>query len=360
MTYFDKMYNVSDIIFLVHISENYANDVMYFMSKSLCDVSADLQGDDFIYYNEIYYIIEENELKRKLSYLERGILAEGVFYFRDCLCYRICKNNTLFIKDSLNEWVIEYKSSTDFIVYVSDQNPNYPIYLLRFMRSLVQGIYADKGFVVMHSAAVSIGNRGMMIIGEKGSGKTTLLIHFLNCCADIISNDRTLVDRKRNLLSFSQPLRIGSGTFEHTKKMVTYLESNSLYRKQGDMRQIDFKYLVTMDEICKIFNVKYIRKEKLDCILVPEIQIGENLLEIRYLDEKEKEKIFEEVCFTPIDESYRSEWIYKPSTDFFFKIESRKIIWNELKKLDFIKIVYGTEVSSSILVNKILEAIIKG
>ena len=54
MTYFDKMYNVSDIIFLVHISENYANDVMYFMSKSLCNVSADSQGDDFIYYNEIY------------------------------------------------------------------------------------------------------------------------------------------------------------------------------------------------------------------------------------------------------------------------------------------------------------------
>ena len=68
------------------------------------------------------------------------------------------------------------------------------IAFMRVVRELAVNRAQRRGGLVLHAAALAVGDRGIVITGPKGAGKTSLLIHVLRArCARYVSNDRVVV-----------------------------------------------------------------------------------------------------------------------------------------------------------------------
>jgi hypothetical protein len=66
--------------------------------------------------------------------------------------------------------------------------------LMRVVRELGMNRAQRRGGLLLHAAAVAVGDRGIVITGPKGAGKTSLLIHALRArSARYVSNDRVVV-----------------------------------------------------------------------------------------------------------------------------------------------------------------------
>jgi hypothetical protein len=73
-------------------------------------------------------------------------------------------------------------------------NPHSRTALMRVVRELAMNrSWRDRG-MFLHAAAIAVGERGMLIAGEKRAGKTSLLLHLLRAtAAEYVSNDRVLL-----------------------------------------------------------------------------------------------------------------------------------------------------------------------
>ena len=68
------------------------------------------------------------------------------------------------------------------------------IALMRIVRELSMNRAQRRGGLLLHAAAMAVGDRGIVITGPKGAGKTSLLIHALRArSARYVSNDRVVV-----------------------------------------------------------------------------------------------------------------------------------------------------------------------
>ena len=68
------------------------------------------------------------------------------------------------------------------------------IALMRILRELGINRAQRRGGLLLHAAAMAVGDRGIVITGPKGAGKTSLLIHALRArSARYVSNDRVVV-----------------------------------------------------------------------------------------------------------------------------------------------------------------------
>lgn len=340
---------VSNIRFNVSISEKYYDSVCQYMHKSIG--SGLLCGD--VFDKKIYYIVSDSEYGIVCKMLDNCSLYEKVEYFKDSYCYRFYFQEQIWIKEENADWIIKIHNQKIYI-YVLETNDLYNIYLLRILRSIAYGFNEDKGMILLHAAAVQYAEKGIVIIGEKGSGKTTTLINFIMCNANIISNDRVFVDDKMEIVGFPQALRIGVGSFENAKNIRKYFQNKDFYRSQTDINNATFKYLITVDEICTIFNNMVLVKQNLDWVIVPQIQIDSEECHLECIDEEKKKKeIFDKICFTPIDESFRYDWIYSRKCTIENIIQKRKEIWNIFKNKKFIKVRYGTLNKPAFVVDEI-------
>lgn len=341
-------YNISNVRFDVEISKKYFNIISEYMLKNnVTDLSTAKQLFD----KKIYYIVDNNMFAKKIDLQVNCNLCEIKEYFKNSFCYRYYINNSIYIFEENKEWIIEITGS-DYIVYVKSDNPLLEVYLLRFLRSIAYGINEDKNMVLMHGAALSYFNKGVVILGKKGAGKTTLLVDFLKMGSDIISNDRLFITGDLSIISFPQTLRVGVGTFNNEEKITQYFNEKHFFRMQ-DKNSSNFKYLIVFNEIQSIFGSKYINSQCLNYIIIPEIQIGKDCVEIIHLSESEKKDILENVCFTPIDESFRYDWIYSSKLSIFDKISNRNKILHELMNVPFIKVKYGTGTDAKQIIEQI-------
>lgn len=209
--------------------------------------------------------------------------------------------------------------------------------------------------LLLHGAAVSYKNKGIIILGQKGSGKTSLLMRFVGNKSELISNDRVFINKDLDIISFPQAIRVGTGTFQKENKLFDYFADNLFYREQDDIKNDEFKYLITMAEISCIYNTVSIMKHSLDYVVIPNVQIGSSECGIELITEEAmKKQVFDEICFTPIDESFRYCWIYSPKLSIDEKCDNRKIVWEKLKNKTFIKVSYGTELESKEIIDKIM------
>lgn len=66
--------------------------------------------------------------------------------------------------------------------------------LMRVVRELAMAEERRHGGLVLHAAAVLVGERVDLIAGPKGAGKTTLLVHLLRAAGTrFVANDRVAI-----------------------------------------------------------------------------------------------------------------------------------------------------------------------
>lgn len=329
---------ISNIRFSVSINENYYDSVCQYIHKS---IGSELLCNN-VFEKKIFYLVSNFEYNTACKMIDNCNLYEKVEYFKNSYCYQFYFQEQIWIKEENADWIIKIDDKK-MCIYVSETNDMYNIYLLRILRSIAYGINEDKGMILLHAAAVQYDEKGIVIIGEKGSGKTTMLINFIMSNANFISNDRVFINDKMEIISFPQALRIGVGSFENAKNMKRYYQNRDFYRRQANINSTTFKYLITIDEICTIFDSMALMKGNLDWVVVPQIQIDSEECHLECItEEKKKKEIFDKICFTPIDESFRYEWIYSRKCTIENIIQKRKDIWNIFKNKKFITVRYGT------------------
>jgi hypothetical protein len=88
---------------------------------------------------------------------------------------------------------VTYASRT-VTVLTEPGNAHDRVALMRVVRELVTNRAQRRGGLLLHAAAMAVGDRGIVITGPKGAGKTSLLIHALRArSARYVSNDRVVV-----------------------------------------------------------------------------------------------------------------------------------------------------------------------
>ena len=87
------------------------------------------------------------------------------------------------------------KDSSQIRILTASQNLAARFALMRVVREFAMNFSQTSNSLVIHGAALTVGNSGIVIAGPKGAGKTSLLIYSLqNAGACFVSNDRVVVD----------------------------------------------------------------------------------------------------------------------------------------------------------------------
>ena len=353
MIYNEKRICISDINFKININSEYYEEICDYMKNS---IGNDLSGkSDFP--KDIFYVVDNFQYQMVKEKIKESTVSEKIEYFKNQYCYRHYYNDFVWLVEENGEWIVNLCDEKIYI-YTSNENESLYVYLLRILRSIACGYNEDDTMLLLHGAAVSHNNKGIIIIGEKGSGKTSLLMRFIGNKSEVISNDRVFISKDMDIISFPQALRVGTGTFKKENRLTNYFSDNLFFRKQDDINNDEFKYLITMEEISNIYNTVSIMKHSLDYVIIPNVKIASSECSIEFITkEKVKKQIFDKICFTPIDESFRYFWIYSPKLSIDEKCKNRKIIWEKLKNKVFIKVNYGTELETKEIIDRIMSVV---
>jgi len=159
------------------------------------------------------------------------------------------------------------------------------ISLMRVVRELVMGqAWATSGLVV-HGAALALGETGVMIAGPKGAGKTSLLLHLLFHApgACFVSNDRVVVEFDATPRLRGLPTVVTVRT--HTLSLYPELEPR-LARRQYDVRLLsgetsdapivtransDARLIVAPAQLCEILGVAMRGSVTAGVLLLPQL-----------------------------------------------------------------------------------------
>jgi hypothetical protein len=138
---------------------------------------------------------------------------------------------------------------------------------------LLEVFLGSKGYFLAHGGGIKYQNHGILFIGRSGSGKTTVLIDSMRKGAEIIGDDRVVVDIK-NGLAYSFPVypRIFEYTCRNSKTenisflkkilLIPYLRnehSQDLWQK--DAIKIETIYILKKNISSKELRISSISKE---------------------------------------------------------------------------------------------------
>lgn len=135
-----------------------------------------------------------------------------------------------------NIWIVEFQNSGLVIV----NRKNYKMVGFVYTHYIYESIWnfedffhpmfeliRQKKLYQYHSAAVSYGEKGLLLPGKSGQGKTTLSIHLLDQGFYFLSDDRCYLkdeDHGNNIeiYGFYEPLRVFSSNISHIQKLEEF------------------------------------------------------------------------------------------------------------------------------------------
>jgi len=168
--------------------------------------------------------------------------------------YQLDGNNKCYIID--NEDYICIKSNDNNYKVVSDGRESCVKWPFRIIREILVRKKEESNALFMHGTAVTVENKGVLILGNSGSGKTTLATKILETGEDVgfLSNDRVFVDYSDSarMEYFPIPVVDAMGTVKNSQFLDEYFES-VLQKLIGFNRITGFQPIVI--SIIKRFNI---------------------------------------------------------------------------------------------------------
>lgn len=252
--------NIGDLAFCF-IGE-FSTKILYDYFPDACLDSSDRVGEI------IYYIKPSGKLRENID----GNASYEVVNFLGSAYQVYFKNDKKYMISNKNEYGahVFVEKDNNYEVYYLDENINDDvIWSIRLCRELILNYYISKGYIPIHSSAVSFKNNGILNIGKKHSGKTTTLCTFTKLNSQIISNDLVLLGIN------------SSGDFEMVGWPWKITIGTGLANEMGiPIEDVTFKVEMTPGYFCRRYNCKWKWKEKLSAILLPEVEILGDKFEI--------------------------------------------------------------------------------
>lgn len=323
--------------FDVAITSKYSMIVSEFIRQHLYTSEPYSNRLNIKFYQNFYNVIDSNIYENLYQKIKANQTNNFLGFKTDV--YSVAKiGDTVYYLCERDHSIVYKRDSSTYIIV--DEKYDFEYQFLRILREYIYRSEEDNGKVFMHAAACAIGEDGFLILGGKGAGKTTLLNYLLESKVDFLANDRVFLQRFNsgiNIEGFPIPMRI---SYETINKMSHRIDINSLYRKQSKTSD---KAVITPWEIGKIYNTNIRPKVKLAAVFIPQICIGDDILNIQNIANETYQKILHDNCFTPEDESRKNEWICqcKKSKD-DLRINACKML-KKLSGYPTYRITYGTE-----------------
>ncbi len=98
------------------------------------------------------------------------------------------------VQESFRVVYLVDQSTRSVAILSMENNRHARTALMRVVRELAMNYARCEGGLLLHAAALTLGDRGVLIAGEKGAGKTSLLLYLLRETGAVyVSNDRVLL-----------------------------------------------------------------------------------------------------------------------------------------------------------------------
>jgi hypothetical protein len=184
------------------------------------------------------------------------------------------------------------------------------ISLMRVVRELSMNRAQRRGGLLLHAAAMAIGDRGIVITGPKGAGKTSLLIHALRArSARYVSNDRvvvpaagrpsatgvpTIVALRRGTLDLFPSLAARAAASGYAYRL-TLEEALAAGARPADPRGKPDS--LSPAQLCRLLDVPALACSEIAAIVFPRVTGESGTLALRWLTEAEVEEEIPDMLF---------------------------------------------------------------
>lgn len=279
--------------------------------------------------------------------------------------YQIDSNKKCFIID--NQDYICIKNEDNHYRIISDGREAAIKWPFRIIREILVRKKEENNALFMHGTAITINDRGILILGNHGSGKTTLATKLLETEENIgfLSNDRVFLEYSNmaQMEYFPIPVVYAMGTVKNSYNLDEYFKNTRILEKRTnkvyESSSVKDKVDVPLTDMPKIFkNVEMKPFSNIDMIVFSQLNYYNNEeLAFHHLSTKEKEIKLHQTCFTIFDwESLRLEWIYKRKKNQSEVIENKiNTIDQIVKNVPIIELDYGVNVDAKKLIKMIKE-----
>ena len=172
--------------------------------------------------------------------------------------------------------------------------------LMRVVRELAIIHVRERGGLLLHAAALAVGNRGLIVAGEKNAGKTTLLVNLLqHGAACYVSNDRTAVSMATSppsLRGMPTIISVRPGTLTFFPRFGEHLRARGFqYRLTlaetvgGEAARLskDGRFVLSPAQFCALLRVEQLGACAASAVVFPQIADDEQTICLRQLDERE-------------------------------------------------------------------------
>lgn len=279
--------------------------------------------------------------------------------------YQIDSNKKYFIIDNQEYICIKYDDNHYKIV--SDGRESAIKWPFRIIREILVRKKEENNALFMHGTALTINDKGILILGNRGSGKTTLATKLLETEENIgfLSNDRVFLDYlgSAKMEYFPIPVVYAMGTVKNCPNLDKYFKDTRILEKRAnkiyESSSIKDKVDIPLTDISKIFkNVEMKPCSNIDMIIFSKLNFdNDEALSFHGLSKKESEIKLHQTCFTLFDwESLRLEWVYKRKND------PPSVIENKINTIDritdnvsIVELDYGINVDAKKLIKMIKE-----
>jgi len=187
--------------------------------------------------------------------------------------------------------------------------------LARTIREIAYRQLESDGYVCVHSSAVQLNGKGILIVGDSAAGKTTLslsLCRFFN--GKYMTNDKTLIkEMNGNLYAtpFSAAVRLNYGTLNTLKMEDRFDEWNLKIKRptdQSDWKEFNGVHKLNLlpREVNKILGFDVLASTKIDYVIYPKINMD---LKDYIIEHRAVENVLKRNICTPDDEQFPQDWL---------------------------------------------------
>jgi hypothetical protein len=172
--------------------------------------------------------------------------------------------------------------------------------LMRVVRELAINHARERGGLLLHAAALAVGNRGLILAGEKNAGKTTLLVNLLrHGGARYVSNDRTLVSLAASppaLHGMPTIISVRPGTLAFFPRLGEQLRARGFQYRLTLQEAVgrvaarlsnDGRFALSAAQLCALLGVERLGACAASAVVFPQIADDEQTIRLRQLDERE-------------------------------------------------------------------------
>lgn len=261
--------------------------------------------------------------------IENKVYYVYPFYDKSATPDIICKNN-------------------DEILLLSTEGPFDYKLLGRVIREIAFRKLEYSGYCCIHSSAVQLNNKGILIIGDSAAGKTTLALSLCKFFgAKYLTNDKILIkmNEEKDLVAtpFSAAARLNYGTlktlevekeFEQWKLKVKLPDEDSDWCQFNGVEKLN----ILPSELKRTLNLDVVPESKIDLIVYPKINRD---IEQYILREGVNEEVLERNLCTPYDDQFPEDWLGIRDRSYDWLEENAKKVKNRIMGSETIEVDYS-------------------